>query len=138
MTNDVAAAMDEARSAAGRGPDELLERLIEAIGGRAGVDTVFGTPVERGEVTVIPVARIRWGVGGGSGGMEDGREVAPAASGSGGGGGVIADPVGYVELGPGGATFKPIGQPMPSPLFLLASGVTAAIVLRSLARVVRR
>ena len=43
---------------------------------RAGevVEAVFGTPVQRGDVTVIPAARIRWGLGGGGG--EDRRTMA--------------------------------------------------------------
>ena len=36
-----------------------------------------------------------------------------------------------------GARFERIVQPYPSPMLLLASGVTAAIVLRALARLVR-
>jgi uncharacterized spore protein YtfJ len=29
------------------------------------VEAVFGAPVQHGEVTVIPVARVRWGLGAG-------------------------------------------------------------------------
>jgi hypothetical protein len=50
---------------------------------------------------------------------------------------VAADPVGHLEIRPSGATFVPIVQPYPSPLFLLASGVAAALMLRALARLVR-
>ena len=51
---------------------------------------------------------------------------------------MAVDPVGYLEIGQEGATFRPIREPSPSPLFLLASGMTAAIVLRALARLVHR
>ena len=34
----------------------LLGTLAERIGGRFGASSVFGTPVERGGVTVVPVA----------------------------------------------------------------------------------
>jgi uncharacterized spore protein YtfJ len=130
-------AMDEALRAVGpAAPDRLLERLAELIGAKAGVQTVFGEPVTRDDLTVIPVARVRWGFGGG-GGRADGPPSGPA-SGSGGGGGVAADPVGYLEVGPGGATFRPIREPHPSPAFLLASALAAAIVLRALARLIRR
>jgi hypothetical protein len=129
-------ATDEARRAGGAAPaDRLVERMAELIGVKAGVQAVFGEPVTREGLTVIPVARVRWGFGGG-GGSAEGPANGPA-SGSGGGGGVAADPIGYVEIGPGGAAFRPIPQPYPSPLFLLASGMTAAIVLRALARVIR-
>jgi hypothetical protein len=46
--------MDGARAA---GEPGLVGRLLEAAGGRAGSHAVFGTPVDRGSVTVIPVAR---------------------------------------------------------------------------------
>jgi hypothetical protein len=45
---------------------------------------------------------------------------------------VAVDPVGYLEIGQEGPTFRPIREPSPSPLFLLASGMTAAIVLARL------
>lgn len=129
-------ATDEARRAGSATPgDQLLERLAEMIGARAGVQAVFGDPVKQDGLTVIPVARVRWGFGGG-GGRSDGPASGPA-SGSGGGGGVAADPIGYLEISPDGAAFRPIREPYPSPLFLIASGLTAAIVLRALARVIR-
>jgi uncharacterized spore protein YtfJ len=72
---DQAEATDEARAATGpTSADRLLERLAELIGGRAGVRAVFGEPIRNGELTVIPVARIRWGFGGG-GGRADGPET---------------------------------------------------------------
>jgi sporulation protein YtfJ len=129
--------MDEARRAGEGGlADRFLDGLAERIGAQAGVHAVFGEPIERGDVTVVPVARVRWGFGGGAGNA--GEVASTTGSGSGGGGGVAADPVGYVEIGPSGAAFRPIIQPYPSPVFLLASGVTAAIVLRALARLLRR
>jgi uncharacterized spore protein YtfJ len=141
MTTEHTASIDEVRQAVSAAPaDRILERLAELIGARAGVQAVFGDPVERGHVTVIPVARVRWGFGGGAGtadaGTADTAASAPA-SGSGGGGGVAADPIGYLEIGPDGAEFHPISAPYPSPVFLLACGLTAAIVLRGLARLLR-
>ncbi len=108
------AAMAEAKAAAekrGAGA-KLLERIMEKMGGQAHVTSVFGEPIERNGVTVIPVARLRWFFGAG---MGSGPAEAPAGGaspgtgeGSGGGGGGGAEPVGYVEIGPDGATFKPI------------------------------
>ena len=50
--------------------DELLERIGQTVGERANVSTVFGEPVERENVTVIPVAKTRFGFGGGGGSGE--------------------------------------------------------------------
>ena len=137
--------------------DDFIERMAERVGGKASVRAVFGDPIERGGVTVIPVAKVRWGFGGGAGtgpvAVGPGRPgasplsdatVSPGSapdatsSGTGGGGGVTADPIGWLEIGPDGASFQPISSPMPSPAFLLAAGATAALVLRSVAALRRR
>ena len=137
MTSEQTNAMGEVRQAVSRAPaDRLLERLAELVGSRAGVQAVFGEPIRQDSRTVIPVARVRWGFGGG-GGSAEGPANGPA-SGSGGGGGVAADAIGYLEIGPDGAEFRPIREPYPSPLFLLACGLSAGIVLRALARLARR
>ncbi len=47
--------------------NELLERIGETVGKRAQVSTIFGEPVQREGVTVIPVAKTRFGFGGGGG-----------------------------------------------------------------------
>ena len=51
---------------------------------------------------------------------------------------MTADPVGYLEIGPDGASFIPITPVMPSPALILAGGATAALLLRALARLLRR
>ena len=50
-----------------RRTDEILAMLAERVGGRFTASTVFGSPVEREGVTVIPVSTIRFGFGGGGG-----------------------------------------------------------------------
>ncbi|MFA9480178.1 spore germination protein GerW family protein [Phycisphaerales bacterium AB-hyl4] len=72
-------------------------------GGRAAA--VFGDPVERDGITVIPVARARWMVGGGQG------TDAKGDKGQGGGGGVCASPVGYIEMKNGETSFRCIHTP---------------------------
>jgi len=127
-------AHEEATAAAAGPRDALLERLAERLGGRAKAEAVFGAPVQHGEVTVIPVARVRWGLG--AGGGED-RRTDGAASGFGGGGGVAADPVGYIEIGSAGAVFRPIGHDYANPGFVLAAAFAASIVIRALGRLRR-
>jgi hypothetical protein len=117
----------EATAAAAGLGDTLLERL----GGRAKAEAVFGAPVLHSEVPVIPVARVRWGLG--AGGGED-RRADGASSGSGGAGGVAADPGGYIEIGSAGAAFRPIGHAYANPGFILAAALAAGIVIRALGR----
>lgn len=146
-----------ARKAAEGGPiDGFVERMAERLGGKASVRAVFGDPIERDGLTIIPVARVRWAFGGGAGSspvaVGPGRDEIEAgeplsgdqpsttatSSGAAGGGGVTADPVGYLEIGPDGASFIPISPAMPSPGFLLAAAAGAALVLRGLGRLIRR
>jgi uncharacterized spore protein YtfJ len=149
MVSELESAMADARRAGEGGPiDGMVERIAERVGAQATVKAVFGEPIERDGITIIPVAKVRWGFGGGGGSGPAGSvpgvgEAAPgggmlAGFGSGGGGGVTADPVGYLEIGPDGASFIPISPVMPSPGFLLAVGAMAALVLRALARLLRR
>jgi len=115
--------------------DRVLERLADSLGAKATVDAVYGDPIRQGDMTIVPVARVRWGLGGG-GGTSEGPGQEPA-SGSGAGGAVLADPVGHLEIGPMGATFRPIPVRL-SPALILASGVTAALLLRAVARLLGR
>ena len=87
--------------------NELLERIGQTVGRRAQASAVFGEPVQREDVTVIPVAKARWGMGGGSGAKS--REARPL--GSAGGGGAIVKPMGFLELAGGRTRFRPILDP---------------------------
>jgi hypothetical protein len=64
MTTTEDAQYDAKQAAEGDTTSRLLQRLVTQVGGHARVQAVFGDPVERAGVTVIPVARVRWGVGG--------------------------------------------------------------------------
>ena len=138
MDGETSTAEVEARRAGEGGPaTAFVERLLERIGGRASVRAVFGEPVERNGITIVPVARIRWGAGGGGGSARDMDARGGEGSGAGGGGGLYAEPVGYLEIGPAGAQFKPIRN-LASPMLLLVAGISASVVLRGLARLLRR
>jgi uncharacterized spore protein YtfJ len=76
----------------------VVQRMGERVGLAARASAVFGEPVEREGVTVVPVAKSTWGFGGGSGGEA-------ANQGSGGGGGGIVSPVGFIEIRDGSARF---------------------------------
>jgi uncharacterized spore protein YtfJ len=86
--------------------DELLSLLAERIGAQLGSSTVYGTPVERDGVTVVPVASARFGFGAGTG-----SDPAKRQEGEGGGGAGTITPVGYIELKQGRSRFIPIVHP---------------------------
>ena len=160
LEQDISAAIDAATRAGAASPiDDFVGRLAERVGAQANVRAVFGEPIERDGLVVVPVAKVRWGFGGGAGrgplpgvdpaigtnaGGMDSAEAelegssSGGGSGQGGGGGVTADPIGWLEISDGGAEFKPIVPAMPSPAFLLAATFGASMLIRALARLLRR
>jgi uncharacterized spore protein YtfJ len=112
----------------------LLERLAEKLGGRASVTAVYGEPVTRDGVTVIPVAKVGLGFGAGVG-REAG--AAKTGEGGGGGGGAGAKPVGFIEIQEGFATYRPIRDPWVDvfvPLAAIAIGSALPEIIRALRR----
>src|SRR5262245_55900714 len=108
--------------------NELLERIGQSVGQRAQVSAVFGEPVDRDGVTIIPVAKARFGLrGGGGSGGPSGME----GSGGGGGGGAAVTPIGFIEVRSGSAEFKRIVTPADWFAFVAA----AAVALLTLKRV---
>ena len=117
--------------------DERLSKLAEKIGGAASARAVFGEPVERDGVTVIPVARVRYGFGAGSGrgpgrhqvneGNGSDETAGEEQYGSGGGGGVQAAPIGYIELHGGEAHFKRIANPARMVALIAIPAAAAAV-----------
>lgn len=138
---DDSEAREEARQAAEKvsPTDRLIEQIIGRVGGQTGAKALFGEPVERDGTTVVPVGRLRWFFGAGSGSAPiPGSKAGKAGGGSGGGGGAIADPVGYIEFGPSGVRFRRIVEFPPNPLAVLAVGLAAALALRALGRLLGR
>jgi len=129
-------ATEESKKESGFGTeaDKLMANLADKLGKGARAAAVFGEPVERDGVTVIPVAKARWGFGGGAGSGEGGAAAeagtedaeSPAAgrrrgrgmgrsggggTGSGGGGGAMVVPAGYIEIKAGKTDYHPIIDP---------------------------
>jgi uncharacterized spore protein YtfJ len=105
----------------------VVERVAERLAS-ADARTIYGSPIERGGVTVIPVARVRYGFGGGAG-----RKQSLGEEGTGAGGGVVVTPVGFIEMRDGRVKFRRIRTTSPA---LTALGIGLGVWLA--ARVVRR
>jgi uncharacterized spore protein YtfJ len=107
----------------------FTERLAEKVGATARASAVFGDAVEREGVTVIPVARAKWGFGGGSGGRQ-------GEEGSGGGGGISVSPIGYIELRAGEARFRRINSraKIVAALAAAVACVLSAVIASGIAR----
>ncbi len=93
---------------------ELIEKMIDSLK----TDAVFGAPIRQGDVTLIPVSRVWYGFGEGSG---YGRTDTPAdtppegeqpqaaeGAGEGGGGGGSVRPMGYLRIANGKVSYEPI------------------------------
>ncbi len=104
-------------------PSKFVGTMAEKLGAAARAATIFGAPVERDGVTVIPVAMARWGFGGGAGRKQD-------EEGAGGGGGVQVSPVGFIQLKNGEAEFRPIRSA--SLPWMIAGGLATLLLLRRL------
>jgi uncharacterized spore protein YtfJ len=134
MADTLEDAEKEARADAA---ENALSRLAERLGANAAASAVFGTPVERDGVTVIPVARVRWGFGGGGG---SGRK-AKDQDGWGGGGGVQAAPLGFIEVKDGSAQYRRVHDPLrlaiAALLLPLSIAVGAAVTIVTIAALAR-
>ncbi len=133
MTSTLDDAVREADKAAEGGPLEgLVNSLASRMGGFASASAVYGEPVDQDGVTVVPVARVRWGFGSGAGMGSDEDGTGEPDFGGGGGGMVSAHPIGFIELRDGEAEFRPIKDPTGPALIVLAAGAATWLILRGL------
>ena len=87
--------------------EQVLGSVGERLQRNASVKSVFGKPIERNGKTLIPVARVGFGLGGGSKPSRAGDKENGTEEGGGGGGG--ATPVGVFEVTDDSTRFIPIG-----------------------------
>jgi uncharacterized spore protein YtfJ len=106
--------------------DEMLSMLAERIGARLGAATVFGEPVERDGVTVVPVAVTRFGIGAGAG-----TDPGKGQEGEGGGGGGGVTPIGYIELKEGRSRYVPVVHPARMLVLVLGAVLTGLLIVRT-------
>ena len=111
---------------------DVLGTLKDVVG-QATAGRIFGTPIQRDGVLVLPVARISSGGGGGSGSGP--AEEARDATGGGGGFGLTARPAGVFVLRNGHVSWRPAvdinrivlgGQVVAIVAFLVARSVLVA------------
>ena len=105
----------------------LLSLLAEQIPARLSAATVYGTPVERDGITVVPVATARFGIGAGSG-----SDPSKGQEGEGGGAGGSIAPAGYIELKDGRSRFVPVVDPARMLALLCAAAVAGLCLARPL------
>jgi len=108
----------------------FLEKLAENLGGTLNAERIYGAPVEREGVTIIPVAQASYGFGGGAGKKS-------AEEGFGGGGGLKLTPLGYIEIKEGNSRFRAIQDPQTWMKIVAIGGLFTFLTVRSLAKLLR-
>ncbi len=92
-----------------------VSKMLRSVNGHlqvaASVQNVYGEPVNVGGRTVITIARVGYGFGAGGGEVARSEEAASERGGSGGGAGVLARPVGALEITEAGTRFIPFIDP---------------------------
>ncbi len=101
-------------------PRNLLQSFKDSLLSNATVKSVYGDPITFGDRTIVPVARVAYGFGGGYGSrlksgqapsvVAEGGPRGPGEEGGGGGGGVAAMPLGVVEVTPTRTRFIRFGE----------------------------
>jgi hypothetical protein len=112
---------DEAPVPGTNGATPVARRFFSVARDALAVERVFGTPIERGDTTVVPVAAVM--TGGGFGNRPDEPE-------EGGGFGLWARPLGVYVIDSERVRFRPVVDP-------LALTLAASIALPLLLRVLR-
>ena len=85
------------------GLQDIIVSISERLEDSASVKRVYGEPIVAEGKTVIPVAKVRYGFGGGFG--EGNTGESEGQQGGGGGGGVEVTPVGILEITPEGTRY---------------------------------
>jgi uncharacterized spore protein YtfJ len=96
----------------------FVENVATRLGQSASVKNVYGEPIVKGERTIVPVARVAFGFGGGFGKkgarlpLPEGQKGQPDENGAGGGGGLRACASGVFEITDRGTRFIPANNTM--------------------------
>ncbi len=133
--------MDVKRSkAAEKNFPVFLRESVEKMRSSGKAETVFGPPRKENGRTIIPVARVAYGFGGGYGtaAAQKGRPGAKqrgknastnGESGLGGGGGLRIIPAGLFEVSDEGARFRPVRGSLATTALTLAGGMLLGMIL---------
>jgi uncharacterized spore protein YtfJ len=113
--------------------DQVLSALAEQIGARFGAASVFGEPIERDGVTVVPVASVRLAGGGGAGADPGKRQEGEGAGGVG-----TMTAAGYIELKDGRTRFVPVVNPARMLALMCLTALAALAIVRPAATPRRR
>jgi uncharacterized spore protein YtfJ len=113
---------------------EILEQVRDTLT----VRRVYGEPIERDGLLVVPVATVTGGGGAGTGEGRPGADGSPSGTGAGGGWGGTARPVGVYVIGGGRVSWQPAVDVNRVILGGQVVAVVALLVVRSIVRARRK
>ncbi len=116
---------------------EVLEQLYDKMEGTANAAVAFAPPQKHDDLVVIPVARVGWRFGGGTGTRRQ-KEQRGAQGGIGVGGVLSVSPVGFIEVKKGTARFRPIFMPDTLLKMQVVGGLIVLGMIRGLGPLFRR
>jgi uncharacterized spore protein YtfJ len=113
---------------------DLLQKMGETLGSTATVKSVFGEPIHANGKTVVPIAKVAYGFGGGAGKGNDGADPERQGENGGGGGGMRAFPAGALEITDTHTRFVPFIDPAWLGAAFTAGAVVASVMFLRLRR----
>ena len=84
----------------------LMDVTLEKLRAMVDADVITGTPIEVGEITLIPVSRVSFGLA--TGGSDFPSKTQGALFGGGGGAGVTVVPIAFIVISDGNVKMLPI------------------------------
>lgn len=127
--------------------EEILKSLMEGFKASADVKAVYGKPITAFDKTLIPVAKVGYGLGAGFGGStgpseaEEGKKR-PSGFGGGGGGGTGTEPLGFLLVTSDEVRFIPVEakgkREAPPPAMMMFPMIMGALILAMIMRRRRR
>lgn len=115
----------------------VLEQFNRKMEDTANAAVAFAPPLEHDGLTVIPVAKVGWRFGGGTGTGRP-KQQEQVQGGTGIGGTMSVSPVGYIEVKGGTARFRPIFTPDAILKMQIVGGFLALGILRRLGTAFKR
>ena len=114
------------------GVHQILEPLLERLHVDANIKTIYGEPIEVEGKSIIPVAKVMYGLGGGFGkaktiDREGRKEEKPA--GESGGGGIRIVPIGVIEVSRDKTNFVSLDNKKVSLLIVVLIAFLAGLIL---------
>lgn len=94
-----------------RTAESMMDKTIEKIKAMVDANTIIGSPIQAGEVTVIPVSKVTYGFAAGGSDLPS-KTTTRELFGGGGGAGVTIAPIAFLTVSGGNVKLLPVNPPV--------------------------